>query len=173
MKQNDRIVVIAAMAAFFSLPASARHAPFTPRLVVVKLTSRDSALLEMPVNINRVKGSLIVDTGAMRTKLYKSQAQDLKVNLEATGRTVQGIGGTSKIMSGEITAYVPWHRFKDFPTLSGKHDFLVEDKEPSANSLGLIGLSELAAAGAVVNCAGSSMTLHPNGNFRQIGRAHV
>ena len=167
MKQNDRIVVIAAMAAFFSLPASARHAPFTPRLVVVKLTSRDSALLEMPVNINRVKGSLIVDTGAMRTKLYKSQAQDLKVNLEATGRTVQGIGGTSKIMSGEITAYVPWHRFKDFPTLSGKHDFLVEDKEPSANSLGLIGLPELAAAGAVVNCAGSSMTLHPNGNFRR------
>ena len=167
MKQNYRIIVIAAMATFFSLPASARDAPSTPRPVVVKLTSRDSTLPEMPVNINRVKGWLTVDTGAMRTKLYKTQAQDLQVDLEATGRTVQGIGGTSKVMSGEITAYVPGHRFKDFPTLSGKHDFLVEDKELSANSLGLIGLPELAAAGAVVNCAGSSMTLHPNGNFRR------
>ena len=167
MKQNDRIVVIAAMAAFFSLPASARDVPSTPRPVVVKLTSRDDTCPEMPVNINRVKGWLTVDTGAMSTTLNKSQAQDLKVNLEATGRTVHGIGGTSKIMSGEITAYVPGHRFKDFPTLSGKHDFLMEHGEPSANSLGLIGLSELAAAGAVVNCAGSSMTLHPNGNFRR------
>ena len=162
---------MAAMAVFVSLPASAKDAPSAPPAVVIKLASRNNTLLEMPVNINRMKGWLLVDTGAMSIKLNKSLAHDLKVNLEATGKIVQGIGGTSEIMSGEITAYVPGHRLKDFPTLSGKHDFQMGPEKTRVDSLGrrlgVIGVSELAAAGAVINCAGSSMALHPNGNFHR------
>ena len=165
MNLYNRLFMIAAMAVSVSLSASGKDTPAR----TIKLTSKDTTYLDMPVNINKMKGSLTVDTGAMHTIIKADLAQDLKLNLEATGTTSEGIGGDSDVMSGEITAYVPGHRSQDFPTLSGKHDFEVMSENIRVTSFGrdfgIIGLPELAAAGAVIDCAGSSMTLYPKGNF--------
>jgi Aspartyl protease len=166
MKSTNRLSVIATMAVMISLPAFGKDAPPTPP-AAIELLFRKNTTLDMPVNINKMKGTLMVDTGAMATHLNKNLAQDLRVNLEDTWKQSEGVGGVSDIMSGEITAYVPGHRPQDFPTLSGKHEFVPMSQETqvtsSGRNFGVIGLPELAAAGAVIDCAGSCITLHPKG----------
>ena len=147
------------------LPLAAPGAP----PAAIKLTSPIDTMLDMSVEINGVKGRLMVDSGAMFTVLDKSFAKDLKVSLKRGQGKAEGVGGSSNIELGEITVRVPGHQPKDFPNLSGKHYFMPMGKETTATSLGrklgVIGLSELMAAGAIIDCAGSRMILHPKGDF--------
>ena len=149
------------------LPLTAASAP----LADIKLTSQIETLLDMSVEINGVKGRLMVDTGAMSTFLDQSLAKDLKVSLTPVQGKSIGIGGSSNNESGEITVRVPGHPPKDFPTLSGKHNFIVMGEETTTTSLGRkfgsIGLPELMAAGAIIDCAGSRLILHPEGDFHR------
>ncbi len=148
------------------LPLAASGAPPT----AIKLISPIDTLLEMSVEINGVKGRLMVDSGAMATVLDKSSAKDLKVSLESALGTIDGMGGSSNQELGEITVRVPGHQPKDFPNLSGKHIFVPMHKEitasPLGRRLGFIGLSELIAAGAIIDCAGSRLILRPEGDFQ-------
>jgi Aspartyl protease len=149
------------------LPLAALGAP----PAAIKLTSQLSTFLDMSVEINGVKGWLTVDSGATSTCLDKSLAQDLKVPLKRGQGESEGVGGRSNQELGEITVRVPGHQPKDFPNLSGKHDFIPLGGETTATSLGrnlgVIGLSELMAAGAIIDCAGSRLILHPEGKFHR------
>jgi Aspartyl protease len=135
----------------------------------IKLTSQLGTELEMSLEINGIKGWLTVDSGAMSTTLDKRLAKDHKVSLERGQGTIVGIGGSSNVELGEITVRVPRRQPKDFPNLSGKHHFVAMGQEIKATSLGrdlgMIGLSELMRAGAIIDCAGSRLILHPEGDF--------
>jgi Aspartyl protease len=147
------------------LPLAALGAP----PAAIKLTSELTTLLDISVEINGVKGWLTVDSGAMSTVLDKNLAQDLKVSLKRGQGKSEGVGGRSNNELGEITVRVPGRQPKDFPTLSGKHKFATMGQETTATSLGrnlgVIGLSELIAAGAIIDCTGSRLILHPEGEF--------
>jgi Aspartyl protease len=147
------------------LPLAAFGAP----PAAIKLTSQESTMLDMSVEINGVKGWLVVDSGGMGTVLDKSLIKDLKVSLESGQGTIEGIGGSSNIEWGKITVRVPGRQPEDFPTLSGKHPFVPMGGETTATSLGrrlgLLGLPELIMAGAIIDCAGSRLILHPEGDF--------
>jgi Aspartyl protease len=142
----------------------------------IKLTSQINTMLDMAVEINGVKGWLMVDTGAMNTCLDKSLARDLKVALKRGQGTSEGTGGSSNNELGEIKVRVPGHPPEDFPTLSGKHNFIPMGGETTATSLGqrlgVIGLSGLMAAGAIIDCAGSRLILHPEGDFHCPQKGH-
>ena len=124
--------------------------------------------MALPVIINEVKGCLIVDSGAQCTSLDSSAAKSLRVDLKPTGRIATGIAGTERIMAGRISAIVPGCRADDFPTLSGYHDFLdvpVRLFPGIGKNFGVIGLSELVSAGAVIDCGGASMPLDPDEHY--------
>ena len=148
------------------LPLAAPGAP----PAAIKLTSQLATTLDMAVEINGVKGWLLVDSGGMATFLDKSLAKDLKVSLESGQSRVEGSGGSSNIELGEITVRIPGHQPKAFPTLSGKHRFSPMVRDTTATSsgqmFGVLGLSELIAAGAIIDCAGSRLILHPEGDFQ-------
>jgi Aspartyl protease len=147
------------------LPLAALGAP----PAAIKLTSQISTNLVMSVEIKGVKGWLMVDSGATSTFLDKSLAKDLKVSLESGQGTTEGVGGRSNDQLGDITVRVPGLQPKDFPTLSGKHLFIPMAGEIKGSSLGrnfgLLGLSELMSAGAIIDCAGSRLILHPEGDY--------
>ncbi|MFO1490899.1 MAG: aspartyl protease family protein [Kiritimatiellia bacterium] len=149
-------------------PPAVATAPGAPKEIRLKTSQ---GLLSMPAEINGVKGALFVDTGAVDTHLRRAMADTLRAVLKPDTRKAAGIGGVMEdVMKGAVTVVVPGCTQGDFPGLSGPRRFLplsLETEVPGFGApLGVIGLQELRKAGAVIDCAGARMRLHPGGDFR-------
>ncbi len=125
-------------------------------------------LMTMPVEIQNKKGNLMVDTGAGSTSLCDRLAKELDVQLkEMAGAQGKGIAGDlGKIMEGEVAITVPGQNADAFPKLSGTHTFIPIAATAGADDFGVIGMDDLSAAGAVVDCVNGTMRLDPTGDFR-------
>lgn len=128
-----------------------------------------SGMLGLPVEINGVKGCLMFDTGAVETLIRDTAAEQIGAKLKDSTEKRVGIGGQTKTKVGEISTQVLLCGKDSFPTLSGTHRFLplaIDEVLPGSGPIfGVIGLSDLASAGVVVDCGGEQMMLQPNGGF--------
>ncbi|MEN9360880.1 MAG: gag-polyprotein putative aspartyl protease [Verrucomicrobiota bacterium] len=115
----------------------------------------------LAVEINGVKGCLVLDTGATDTVLSSDVIDKLKIAAASSGKTATGVGGkTVAIMSGDVKIKVPGSG-NQWQSLSGKRYFMPLPAKGEAFGagpfFGVIGLKELIKEGVVINCYQGSL----------------
>jgi predicted lactoylglutathione lyase len=106
----------------------------------------------------------MVDSGSGETLIANDRAQLLKVKPVPTGEKRLGIGGETEARRAKIKGTVVGLPDSAFKSLTGDHIFmpLQEHDIPGlGSSFGVIGMAELAAAGAVVNLQDQTFSINP------------
>lgn len=123
--------------------------------------------LALPVEIQGIRGCLMLDTGSHETYLNTRVAGAMGVSLRKTNVNIRGIAGSqSDIMEGKISGRVRGLDPKAFRSLSGNHRFRTMPDQIVAGmgrSLGNLGLEELAEAKALVDCSAGTLTIAASG----------
>lgn len=133
---------------------------------MITLGWRDNTLA-VPVEIQGMRGSMMLDTGSYDTYVNSKVAGATGVSLRKTNVRIRGIAGSQgDIREGKISGRVRGLDPAGFESLSGTHRFrsMPDQFVPGLGaSLGNLGLEQMADANALVDCAAGTLAIAPSG----------